>query len=105
MPFPIICFSCGYHRSWTTMADAIADGRHHTARAGDIQALSSERCLRPRRPTRGTAGIQLCGTPAPRAKSLTKGEVAQLCRMQIRTVDRWVAADKISGFRTRAAAC
>jgi excisionase family DNA binding protein len=31
---------------------------------------------------------------------LTKGEVAHLCRVEIRTVDRWVAAGKISGFRT-----
>src|SRR5258705_6407773 len=37
---------------------------------------------------------------APSEKLLTKGEVAQLCRVEIRTVDRWVAAGKISGFRT-----
>ncbi len=31
---------------------------------------------------------------------LTKGEVAQLCRVQIRTVDRWVVAGKIKCYRT-----
>ena len=33
-------------------------------------------------------------------KLLTKGEVAQMCRVEIRTVDRWVAAGKIVGYRT-----
>ena len=32
-------------------------------------------------------------------KLLTKGEVAQLCRVEIRTVDRWVAAGKIRCYR------
>jgi excisionase family DNA binding protein len=31
---------------------------------------------------------------------LTKGEVAQLCRVEIRTVDRWVAGGKIKAYRT-----
>jgi len=33
-------------------------------------------------------------------KLLTKCEVAQLCRVEIRTVDRWVAAGKITCYRT-----
>ena len=33
-------------------------------------------------------------------KFLTKCEVAQLCRVEIRTVDRWVAAGKITCYRT-----
>jgi len=33
-------------------------------------------------------------------KLLTKCEVAQLCRVEIRTVDRWVAAGKIKCYRT-----
>jgi excisionase family DNA binding protein len=37
--------------------------------------------------------------PAPGEKLLTKGEVAQLCRVDIRTVDRWVAAGKLSCYR------
>ncbi len=37
---------------------------------------------------------------APGEKLLTKGEVAQLCRVEIRTVDRWVAARKITCYRT-----
>jgi len=37
---------------------------------------------------------------APGEKLLTKGEVAQLCRVEIRTVDRWVAAGKIKCYRT-----
>ena len=37
---------------------------------------------------------------APGEKLLTKGEVAQLCRVEIRTVDRWVAAGKIRCYRT-----
>jgi excisionase family DNA binding protein len=36
----------------------------------------------------------------PGEKLLTKGEVAELCRVEIRTVDRWVAAGKIRCFRT-----
>jgi len=36
---------------------------------------------------------------APGDKLLTKGEVAQLCRVEIRTVDRWVAAGKIRCYR------
>jgi len=35
----------------------------------------------------------------PGEKLLTKGEVAQLCRGEIRTVDRLVAAGKIKGYR------
>jgi excisionase family DNA binding protein len=31
---------------------------------------------------------------------LTKGEVAQLCRVDVRTVDRWRMAGKISCHRT-----
>jgi excisionase family DNA binding protein len=37
---------------------------------------------------------------APGGKLLTKGEVALLCRVEIRTVDRWVAAGKIRCYRT-----
>jgi excisionase family DNA binding protein len=33
-------------------------------------------------------------------KLLTKGEVAQLCRVEIRTVDRWLAAGRIRCYRT-----
>jgi excisionase family DNA binding protein len=36
----------------------------------------------------------------PSEKLLTKGEVAQLCRVEIRTVDRWVAARKLTSYRT-----
>jgi excisionase family DNA binding protein len=31
---------------------------------------------------------------------LTKGEVAQLCRVEVRTVDRWLMARKIGCQRT-----
>jgi excisionase family DNA binding protein len=31
---------------------------------------------------------------------LTKGEVAQLCRVDVRTVDRWVVAGKVRCQRT-----
>jgi len=37
--------------------------------------------------------------PAQDEKLLTKGEVAHLCRVEIRTVGRWVAAGKIRGYR------
>jgi excisionase family DNA binding protein len=37
--------------------------------------------------------------PTPGEKLLTKGEVAQLCRVEIRTVDRWVTAGKIKYYR------
>jgi hypothetical protein len=33
-------------------------------------------------------------------KLLTKGEVAQLCRVDIRTVDRWLMAGKVACQRT-----
>jgi excisionase family DNA binding protein len=37
---------------------------------------------------------------APDEKFLTKGEVALLCRVEVRTVDRWVAAGKLRCYRT-----
>jgi excisionase family DNA binding protein len=33
-------------------------------------------------------------------KLLTKGEIARLCRVDVRTVDRWLAAGKIECHRT-----
>jgi len=33
-------------------------------------------------------------------KLLTKGEVAQLCRVDVRTVDRWLTAGKLGCHRT-----
>jgi excisionase family DNA binding protein len=33
-------------------------------------------------------------------KLLTKGEVARLCRVDTRTVDRWVTAGKVGCHRT-----
>jgi predicted site-specific integrase-resolvase len=33
-------------------------------------------------------------------KLLTKGEVAQMCRVDIRTVDRWLTAGKVCCQRT-----
>jgi len=33
-------------------------------------------------------------------KLLTKCEVAQLCRVDVRTIDRWLTAGKIKGYRT-----
>jgi predicted site-specific integrase-resolvase len=33
-------------------------------------------------------------------KLLTKGEVARLCRVDVRTVDRWLAAGKVVFQRT-----
>src|SRR5258707_13144405 len=33
-------------------------------------------------------------------KLLTRGEVAQLCRVDVRTVDRWLMAGKVSCQRT-----
>jgi excisionase family DNA binding protein len=33
-------------------------------------------------------------------KLLTKGEVAQLCRVDVRTVDRWLVAGKVGCHRT-----
>jgi excisionase family DNA binding protein len=33
-------------------------------------------------------------------KLLTKGEVAQLCRVDVRTVDRWLMAGKLGCQRT-----
>jgi predicted site-specific integrase-resolvase len=33
-------------------------------------------------------------------KLLTKGEVAQMCRVEVRTVDRWLMAGKVRCLRT-----
>jgi excisionase family DNA binding protein len=33
-------------------------------------------------------------------KLLTKGEVARLCRVDVRTVDRWLTAGKLVCYRT-----
>jgi hypothetical protein len=33
-------------------------------------------------------------------KLLTKGEVAQMCRVDVRTVDRWLTAGKVRCHRT-----
>jgi excisionase family DNA binding protein len=33
-------------------------------------------------------------------KLLTKGEVAQLCRVEVRTIDRWLIAGRIRCYRT-----
>lgn len=33
-------------------------------------------------------------------KLLTKGEVAQLCRVEVRTVERWLTAGKLTCHRT-----
>ena len=33
-------------------------------------------------------------------KLLTKGEVAQLCRVEVRTIDRWLIAGKLRCYRT-----
>ena len=52
--------------------------------------------LRPRAQTRGAMPNDHGGSE----KLLTKGEVAQLCRVEVRTVDRWLIAGKIRGYRT-----
>ena len=31
MSYQIVCLSCGYHRAWTTLTDALADGHRHQA--------------------------------------------------------------------------
>ena len=38
--------------------------------------------------------------PSDDEKLLTKGEVALVCRVDVRTVDRWLLAGKLSGQRT-----
>jgi predicted site-specific integrase-resolvase len=42
---------------------------------------------------------------APGEKLLTKGEVAQLCRVEVRTIERWVAAGKLNITGPRVAVC
>jgi excisionase family DNA binding protein len=37
---------------------------------------------------------------APGEKLLAKGEVAQLCRVEVRIIERWVAAGKLKYYRT-----
>jgi excisionase family DNA binding protein len=52
---------------------------------------------------RPEAQIRARGMPSDYSggeKLLTKGEVAQLCRVEVRTVDRWLTAGKITCYRT-----
>ena len=38
MLYQIVCLSCGYHRAWPTLLDALADGhRHQDAQSAPIQ--------------------------------------------------------------------
>ena len=53
--------------------------------------------LRPEAQTRARAMPNAYGGSE---KLLTKGEVAQLCRVEVRTVDRWLIAGKITCYRT-----
>jgi excisionase family DNA binding protein len=53
--------------------------------------------LRPRAQTRGRA---MPNDDGGSEKLMTKGEVAQLCRVEVRTVDRWLIAGKIRCYRT-----
>ncbi len=53
--------------------------------------------LRPGGQTRGRA---MPNNDLGSEKLLTKGEVAQLCRVEVRTVDRWLIAGKIRCYRT-----
>ena len=50
--------------------------------------------------SRDDRGRSVSNDGAQGEKLLTKCEVAQLCRVEIRTVDRWVAAGKIRCYRT-----
>lgn len=51
MSYQIVCLSCGYHRTWSTLADTRADGhRHHNAPCAG-PALRA-----PLQPTRGDTG-------------------------------------------------
>ena len=50
--------------------------------------------------SRDDRGRSVSNDGAQGEKLLTKCEVAQLCRVETRTVDRWVAAGKITCYRT-----
>ena len=44
----IVCLSCGYHRTWATLVDALADGHRHHAEHPPEPALPESlerRCL------------------------------------------------------------
>jgi excisionase family DNA binding protein len=49
---------------------------------------------------RSARGIVMSSEYSGDEKLLTKGEVAQLCRVDVRTVDRWVMAGKVGCHRT-----
>jgi hypothetical protein len=52
-------------------------------------------------PARGGArGILMSSEYSGDEKLMTKGEVAQLCRVDVRTVDRWLMAGKVDCHRT-----
>jgi excisionase family DNA binding protein len=63
-------------------------------------------CLARENETAAASGAQTRGRAMPKnndggsEKLLTKGEVAQLCRVEVRTVDRWLIAGKIGCYRT-----
>jgi hypothetical protein len=47
MRYQIVCLSCGYHRAWPTLLDALADGHRHHAAPCATPAQPAPR-LRPR---------------------------------------------------------
>jgi hypothetical protein len=49
---------------------------------------------------RGAKGKVMLSDYFDDERMLTKGEVAQLCRVAIRTVDRWLTAGKVGCHRT-----
>ena len=52
--YQIVCLSCGYHRAWTTLVDALADGhRHHAEHAAPSATPALPATLQPQQDTGG----------------------------------------------------
>jgi excisionase family DNA binding protein len=88
---------CDIHLPIQDLSGALAP----SLSARDPDCLAREHAtaavLRPGAETRGRAMPYDYGG---NEKLLTKGEVAQLCRVEVRTVDRWLIAGKIRCYRT-----
>jgi len=55
-PYQIVCLSCRYRHAWTTLVDAIADGRDHTAHLVPALRPALPAPIQPMREETGGAG-------------------------------------------------
>jgi hypothetical protein len=54
--YQIVCLSCGYRRAWTTLVDALADGRGHIVHLAPSARPAQPLPTQPTREETGGAG-------------------------------------------------